>query len=74
MDGFAYLFVFVLSVVSIVAQFQLFAIKRYLHDLLQLQLALHGVIEEARLLCVSKPGPMEPLEVSVVQSKSAEAP
>lgn len=69
MDGFSVLFVFVLSVVLVLAQFQLFAIKRYLHDLLQLQLALHGVIDEPRLLCVSKPNPMEPMQVTVVQSK-----
>jgi hypothetical protein len=71
MDGFSVLFVFVLGVVLVVAQFQLFAIKRYLHDLLQLQLALHGVIEEPRLLCVPKPNPMEAMQVTVVQSKTA---
>ena len=71
MDGFSVLFVFILSVVLILAQFQLFAIKRYLHDLLQLQLALHGVIDEPRLLCVPKPNPMEPMRVTVAQPKTA---
>lgn len=71
MDGFSVLFVFILSVVLILAQFQLFAIKRYLHDLLQLQLALHGVIDEPRLLCVAKPLPIEPMQITVVQSKTA---
>ena len=70
MDGFSLLFLFVLGVVLVVAQLQLFAIKRYLHDLLQLQLALHGVKEEARLLCVADAHPMEPLQVTVVQSKT----
>lgn len=71
MDGFSVLFVFILGVVLILAQFQLFAIKRYLHDLLQLQLALHGVIDEPRLLCVAKPLPIEPMQITVVQSKTA---
>jgi len=70
MDGFSVLFVFILSVVLVLAQFQLFAIKRYLHDLLQLQLAQHGVIDEPRLLCVSEPHSMEPAQVTVVQSKA----
>ena len=73
MDAVSLLFLFVLGVVLVLAQFQLFAIKRYLHDLLQLQLALHGVIEEARLLCVSDAHPMEPMQVTVVQSKAAES-
>ena len=71
MDGGSVLFLFVLGVVLVVAQLQLFAIKRYLHDLLQLQLALHGVTEKARLLCVAEPRPMEPLQVTVAQSKTA---
>jgi hypothetical protein len=71
MDGFSVLFVFILGVVLVVAQLQLFAIKRYLHDLLQLQLALHGVTEEARLLCVADAHPMEPMQVIVVQSRTA---
>ena len=70
MDGGSVLFLFVLGVVLVVAQLQLFAIKRYLHDLLQLQLALHGVTEEARLLCVTDPRPMEPMHVTVAQSKT----
>ena len=71
MDGFSVLFLFILGVVLVVAQFQLFAIKRYLHDLLQLQLALHGVKEEAHLLCVADPHPMEPMQVTVAQSRTA---
>jgi len=70
MDGISVLFVFILGVVLVVAQFQLFAIKRYLHDLLQLQLALHGVTDQPRLLCVAKPHPMEPAQVTVVQSRT----
>ena len=73
MDGFSLMFLFVLGVVLVVAQLQLFAIKRYLHDLLQLQLALHGVKEEARLLCVANPRPMEPMQVTVVHSKTADS-
>ena len=73
MDGVSLLFLFILGVVLVLAQFQLFAIKRYLHDLLQLQLALHGVIEEPRLLCVSHPNPMEPMQVAVVQSSAADS-
>jgi hypothetical protein len=71
MDGFSVLFLFILGVVLVVAQFQLFAIKRYLHDLLQLQLALHGVTEEPHLLCVAQAHPMEPMQVTVVQSRTA---
>jgi hypothetical protein len=71
MDGFSILFVFILGVVLVVAQFQLFAIKRYLHDLLQLQLALHRVTGEPHLLCVAKPHPIEPMQVTVVQSRTA---
>jgi len=71
MDGFTVLFLFILGVVLVVAQFQLFAIKRYLHDLLQLQLALHGVTEEARLLCVADAHPMQPMQVTVVPSRAA---
>jgi len=69
MDAVSVLFVFILSVVLILAQFQLFAIKRYLHDLLQLQLALHRVIEEPRLLCVAEPRPMEPPAVTLTRSE-----
>lgn len=73
MDGFSVLFVFILGVVLVLAQFQLFAIKRYLHDLLQLQLALHGVIEEARFLCVAQAHPMEPLAVTLTRSQTTDA-
>ena len=70
MDGVSVLFVFVLGVVLVVAQFQLFAIKRYLHDLLQLQLALHGVTTEPHLLCVADAQQIAPMEVTVVQSRT----
>ena len=70
MDGFSVLFVFILGVVLVVAQFQLFAIKRYLHDLLQLQLASHGVTKEPHLLCVAEAQPMEPMQVTVVESRT----
>jgi len=70
MDVFSVLFVFILGVVLVVAQLQLFAIKRYLHDLLQLQLALHGVTEAPHLLCVAEAHAMEPLQVTVVQSRT----
>lgn len=73
MDGVTVLFVFILSVVLILAQFQLFAIKRYLHDLLQLQLALHGVIEEARFLCVAEAHPMVPLAVTLTRPQTTDA-
>lgn len=72
MDGVSLLFLFILGVVLVLAQFQLFAIKRYLHDLLQLQLALHRVIEEPRLLCVAQPNPMEPMQVTVIESRAAD--
>ena len=70
MDGVSVLFVFVLGVVLVVAQFQLFAIKRYLHDLLQLQLALHGVTKEPHLLCVAEAQQIGPMEVTVVPSRA----
>ena len=72
MDGSTILFLFILGVVLVLAQFQLFAIKRYLHDLLQLQLALHGVVEEPRLLCVSGARPVAPMPVTVVESTAAD--
>ena len=68
MDGVSVLFLFVLGVVLVVAQFQLFAIKRYLHDLLQLQLALHGVIKGPQFLCVAEARRIQPMEVTVLQS------
>ena len=73
MDGSTILFLFILGVVLVLAQFQLFAIKRYLHDLLQLQLAAYGVIEEPRLLCVARARPVAPMRVRVVESKAADA-
>jgi hypothetical protein len=66
----------VLSIVLIVAQFQLFAIKRCLNDLLQVQLALHGITQQAHLTTVAIEGgriKFQPLEVSVVQTKAADS-
>lgn len=61
----------ILSIVLIIAQLQLFAIKRYLHDLLNLQLALHGVVKQAQIDSVTgNTIKIQPLEVVVVQSKA----
>ena len=64
------------AIVMIVAQCQLFAIKRCLHDLLEMQLALHGVIPRANIRSVvSSGGPLKivlkPLEVTLQKPNSA---
>lgn len=73
MEDFSLLIALVVGIVMIIAQFQLFAIKRYLHDLLQVQLLAHGIIDEARFYEVAQPRPLEPLPVTVDQSKTTGA-
>ena len=60
----------IVSIVLIVAQCQLFAIKKYLHDLLQIQLSLHGAITAAHIdsIAAGGSGKLTPLEVTVVPS------
>lgn len=70
MEDFSLIIAVVVAIIMIVAQFQLFAIKRYLHDLLQLQLVAHGITEHARFYEVPEGRPIEPLPVTVVQSKA----
>jgi hypothetical protein len=48
MDGFLVLFVFILGVVLVVAQFQLFAIKRYLHDVTTAAITLAPIYRRSR--------------------------
>lgn len=64
------------AIVLIIAQCQLFAIRRYLHDLLEMQLALHGVTPRANIRsAVSSGGPvkiaLKPLEVTLQKSDPA---
>jgi hypothetical protein len=77
MEGFSLMFSLlglILGIVLIIAQLQLFAIKKYLHDLLQLQLALHGIVKQAAIDSVAgSTVNIQPLEVTMVQSKSAGA-